>query len=293
MPKNSEALLALLDLETIDDNLFRGAQEPTSLPRVFGGQVAAQAAVAATRTVDPAYGIHSLHSYFLQPGDPGAPIIYDVENLRDGRSFATRRVLGRQHGRPIYALTANFQKSEPGFDHQDAMPSVPAPEDCPDARDLMSALEPDREPGTASEWDVAELRYVGSSADGRLEPDPAHPGRQRFWLRASTPLPEDPQAHVHAFTYLSDMTLPGSMLAPHDLRLGQPDLMVASLDHAVWFHRPFAADQWWLYDQVSPSASGARGLVWGRVFTADGILVATVAQEMLLRRLDPTWKGRA
>ncbi|WP_122817709.1 acyl-CoA thioesterase [Nocardioides pantholopis] len=283
MPRNAAELIALLDLETIDDNLFRGAVAPTGLPRVFGGQVAAQALVAATRTVDPAYVVHSLHSYFLQPGDTAAPIIYDVENLRDGRSFATRRVLARQHGRPIFALTANYQRPEEGFEHQDAMPQVPAPEDALDPRQFQSELTG---PHTG-EWDVAEIRYVGSSADGLIAPDPEHPGRQRCWLRISSALPEDPLQHAAAFTYLSDLTLQAATLAPHGLRMGDPGVMMASLDHAVWFHRPFRADEWWLYDQVSPVTVGARGLVTGNVFTRDGVLVATVAQELLLRRLDP------
>jgi acyl-CoA thioesterase II len=283
MPRNADELVELLDLERIDDNLFRGKQLPSVLPRVFGGQAAAQALVAATRTVDPAYGVHSLHSYFLQPGDTGAPIIYDVEDLRDGRSFTTRRVLGRQHGRPIYALTASFQKHEEGFEHQDVMPDVPAPEDAIDARAAIREAAQDHGAGQDSEWDVVDFRYVGSSAD-LLPTDAAHPGRQRFWLRVSSRLPDDPLQHVSAFTYLSDMTLVGAALAPHGLRIGEPGTLVASLDHAVWFHRPFRADEWWLYDQVSPSASGGRGLVTARVFTQDGSLVATVAQEALMRR---------
>jgi acyl-CoA thioesterase II len=284
VPKNAEELLELLDLERIDDNLFRGSQMPSRLPRVFGGQAAAQALVAATRTVDPAYDVHSLHSYFLQPGDTRAPTIYDVENLRDGRSFATRRVLGRQHGRPVYALTANFHKPESGYEHQDLMPEVVAPEEAIDVRASRgggTSLE-DLDP-LDSEWDVVDLRYVGSSGD-RLAADPRRPARQQFWIRVSSRLPDDPAAHLAAFTYLSDVTLVGAALAPHDTSLGHPATLVASLDHSVWFHRPFRADEWWLYDQVSPSASGGRGLVTGRVFTRDGVLVATVAQEALIRR---------
>ena len=283
MPTDADDLVDLLDLERIDDDLFRGRQSPTSLPRVFGGQVAAQALVAAARTVDPAYAVHSLHSYFLQPGDTAAPIVYDVENLRDGRSFATRRVLGRQHGRPIYALTASFQRAEEGWEHQDAMPEVPAPED---------AIDPGRLPGSDSEWDVVDLRYVGSSGDGLLPPDEEHPARQRLWMRVSSALPDDPFLHVAAFTYLSDLALAGAVLAPHGVRIGDPSVLLASLDHAVWFHRPFRADEWWLYDQVSPSASGGRGLVTAGVHTPDGTLVATVAQELLVRRLDPA-RGRS
>ena len=207
-----------------------------------------------------------------------------METRRDGWWFATRRVLARQHGRPIYALTANFQRPEPGYEHQDTMPPVISPEEAVDARAAAKVLDPGRDTAGDAEWDVVDFRYVGSDGDGRLEPDPAHPARQRFWLRISSRLPDDPAQHVAAFTYLSDMTLMGAALAPHGVRVGGPETLVASLDHAVWFHRPFRADEWWLYDQVSPSASGGRGLVLARVFTQDGTLVASVAQEALLRR---------
>jgi acyl-CoA thioesterase-2 len=280
MPRDVDELLRLLDIETIDDNLFRGSQQASVLPRVFGGQVAAQALVAAARTTDPAYVVHSLHSYFLQPGDTGAPIVYDVEALRDGRSFATRRALARQHGRPIFALTTDFQKPEEGLDHQDVFPDdVPSPED---ALDPMAR----RADGEFTEWDAISMRYVGSSAD-LLPPDPQRPGRQRFWLKIDGELPDDPLVHAAAFAYASDMTIAGAALAPHGYRLGGPDIMVASLDHTVWFHEPFRADRWWLYDQHAPRASGGRGLINSRVFTEDGRLVASTAQEALLRKVRP------
>jgi acyl-CoA thioesterase-2 len=287
VPRNAEELVELLDLERLDDNLFRGRQMPSALPRVFGGQAAAQAVVAATRTVDPAYAVHSLHSYFLQPGDTEAPTIFDVETLRDGRSFATRRVLARQHGRPIYALTANFQMPEEGYDHAEPMPDVVPPEEAVDARAASRELDPGRDTTHDAEWDVVDFRYVGSSGDGLLPPDDEHPARQQFWLRVSSALPDDPFWHVAAFTYLSDMTLMGAALAPHGVRMGDPDMLIASLDHTVWFHRPFRADEWWLYDQVSPSAAGGRGLVLAKVYTRDGTLAASVAQEALLRRRAP------
>lgn len=280
MPRDVDELLRLLDIETIDDNLFRGSQQASVLPRVFGGQVAAQALVAAARTTDPAYVVHSLHSYFLQPGDTGAPIVYDVEALRDGRSFATRRVLARQHGRPIFALTTDFQKPEEGLDHQDVFPDdVPSPED---SLDPMAR----RSDGEFTEWDAISMRYVGSSAD-LLPADPQRPGRQRFWLKIDGELPDDPLVHAAAFAYASDMTIAGAALAPHGYRLGGPDIMVASLDHTVWFHEPFRADRWWLYDQHAPRASGGRGLINSRVFTEDGRLVASTAQEALLRKVRP------
>ncbi|WP_307725092.1 acyl-CoA thioesterase [Nocardioides szechwanensis] len=280
--------MQLLDVEQLDLDLFRGQQMPSVLPRVFGGQAAAQALVAASRTVDPAYVVHSLHSYFLQPGDTEAPTVFDVDNLRDGRSFATRRVVARQHGRPIYAMTANFQRAEEGFDHAEPMPEAISPEDAIDARAASRALDPDRDSAMDSEWDVVDFRYVGNSADGLLPPEDAATARQRFWLRVSSKLPDDPFWHVAAFTYLSDMTLMGAALAPHGVRMGGPEMLIASLDHSIWFHRPFRADEWWLYDQVSPSASGGRGLVLAKVYTQDGTLVATVAQEALLRRRTPS-----
>jgi acyl-CoA thioesterase-2 len=279
MPRDADELVALLDLETIDDNLFRGAQMPTTRPIVFGGQVAAQALVAASRTVDEPFTVHSLHSYFLQPGDPSAPTIYDVENLRDGRSFVTRRVTAQQHGRPIYSQTLNFHKSEPGYDHQEPMPAAPEPDD-PACLPLPTKPGEERRP---DHWEVAEIRLVGTTAEGTLEADPGRPARQRLWLRVSSPLPDDAFWHRAAFTYLSDMTLVGAVLAPHGVSLGTGEVFAASLDHAVWFHRPFRADDWWLYDQVSPAARGGRGLVLGRVFSRSGELVASVAQEAVVR----------
>ncbi|MCM0618844.1 acyl-CoA thioesterase [Nocardioides bruguierae] len=285
MPSTTDELLALLDLETIDDNLFRGIQLPSMLPRVYGGQVAAQAVVAAARTVEPGYALHSLHSYFLQPGDTEARIIYDVEKLRDGRSFTTRRVLARQHGRPIFVMTVDLARDEESWDHQDRMPDyVPDPESCLDPRTVVS-------PGQRfDEWDVADIRYAGSSAD-LLPEDAERPGRQRVWLKVGTDLPDDPLIQAAAFVYGSDMALLGAAYAPHGLRFADGKSMAASLDHAVWFHRPFRADDWWLYDQHSPSMSGARALVNARVFTQDGRLVASVAQEALIRKRDPRRNG--
>lgn len=274
MPRDADELVALLDLETIDDDLFRGQQMPTTRPIVFGGQVAAQALVAASRTVDPSYSVHSLHSYFLQPGDPTVPTIYDVENLRDGRSFVTRRVIAQQHGRPIYAQTLNFHVHETGLEHQESMPVVPAPEQARPVN--RGALDEEH----ADQWDVAEIRAIDT-----LEDDPAHPGRQRVWLRVSSQLPDDPFWHTAAFTYLSDMTLMGAALNAHGQSFASGKVFMASLDHTVWFHRPFKADDWWLYDQHSPAASGGRGLVLANVFSRSGELVASVAQEAVMRKV--------
>nr|WP_221634134.1 acyl-CoA thioesterase II [Nocardioides luti] len=272
----------MLDLETLDDDLFRGRQPDTSLQRVFGGQVAAQALLAAARTTDPAYVAHSLHSYFLRPGDTSVPIIYDVERLRDGRSFGTRRVAARQHGRPIYFLTANFQRAEDGFEHQDAMPDVIPPEEGIDLGAMFRARGSGNTEEWEREWAALDVRSVGTSRSG-LPEDPARPARARLWIRVNGELSDDPLQHLAAFTYASDMTLLGSTLVPHGVHVTSPGMQVASLDHSVWFHRPFRADAWWLYDQESPSASGGRGLALARVFTQDGVLAATVAQEGLIR----------
>ncbi|MEP7736745.1 acyl-CoA thioesterase II [Nocardioides sp. 31GB23] len=275
-----EELMGLFDLETIDADLYRGRPVRTTRTRVFGGQVAAQALCAGIRTVDPAYTVHSMHSYFLLPGDPQVPIVYDVERIRDGRSFLTRRVAARQHGRPIYYLTANFQVPEDGLEHQDTMPEVVAPEDAIDMVEMMRRGGTPEADALAKEWAALGARWVGSSGRG-LPEDPAHPSRSRLWLRVEGDLGDDPTAHLAAFTYASDISLLGATLAAHPI--GPEQIQMASLDHTIWFHQPFRADEWWLYDQVSPAAHGGRGLAIGRVFTQDGSLVATVAQEGLIR----------
>jgi acyl-CoA thioesterase II len=279
MPSSVEELVALLDLEAIEDNLFRGRQPDTTRQRVFGGQVLAQSLVAAIRTVPEPFACHSLHSYFLRAGNPKVPIIYDVESIRDGRSFRTKRVAARQHGRPIFFLTANFQMPEQGLEHQDRMPDVPPPEDCSPAVDRNSR---DHE-AWVREWAAVDVRPVtGSRNAGRLDTSD-HPVRSQWWIRASADLPDDPVMQLATFTYASDMTLLPATLVPHNLNIESPGMQAASLDHSMWFHRPFRADQWWLYDLISPSASGGRGLALARVFSQDGQLVANVAQEGLIR----------
>jgi acyl-CoA thioesterase-2 len=272
-------LVDLLDLEDIDDDLFRGKQPPSERSRVFGGQVAAQALIAGTRTVDPTYHAHSLHSYFLLPGDYSVPIVYDVERIRDGRSFLTRRVVARQHGRPIYYQTVSFHREEQGYEHQDVAPDVRPPDEGIDVLELMRRGDAEAA-ALRKEWAALEMRWLGNSRRG-LDADPERPALARMWIRLREGLPEDPVVHAAAFTYASDVSLLGAALAAH--RADHTNTQMASLDHSIWFHRPFRADRWWLYDQWSPSAQGARGLAIGRVFSEDGTLVATVAQEGLIR----------
>jgi len=280
MPNSVPDLLDLLELEHLEVDLYRGRQPETAMQRVFGGQVAAQALMAAVRTVDPDYQVHSLHSYFLLPGDYQVPIIYDVERIRDGRSFLTRRVVARQHGRPIYYQTLNFQRPEEGYDHQDVMPDVGTPEQGFSLLDLMRERGNAEADALGKEWAALDVRYLGNSRIG-LEPDPHHPAQARMWIRIDGRLSDDPVEHLACFTYASDVSLLGASLAAHDAN--PADIQMASLDHTIWFHRPFRADEWWMYDQWSPSAGGARGLSLGHVWQSDGTLVATVAQEGLIR----------
>lgn len=268
--------------------LYRGAQPAASvLKRVFGGQVAAQALMAAQLTVPDDRFVHSLHLYFILGGDPSIPIVYDVENVRDGRSFTTRRVAARQHGEIIFYMTASFQVEEDGWDHQDVMPDVPSPDEATSMLDIIQLRGPDAVEHWKREWASFDMRYIG---DNRAEDDPQRtlvPAVQRLWFKADGVLPDSRIIHNAAFTYISDLSLLGASLVPHGQFIGSDRVQPASLDHTIWFHRPVRADQWLLYDQTSPSASGARGLSTARVFDQAGTLVATVAQEGLIRRLSP------
>jgi len=286
VPASLDEVVHLLDLEKLEEGLFRGSQPAKSdLVRVFGGQVASQALMAAQHTVPDDRHVHSMHLYFILGGDPSIPIVYDVENVRDGRSFTTRRVAARQHGEIIFYMTASFQVDEPGWDHQDHIPDVPTPDESMTMDELISSFSPSSAEHWKREWSSFDVRYVG---DNRAEDDPQRrlvPAVQRLWFRADGTLPASRHVHNAAFTYISDLSLLGASLVPHGVVIGSPKVQPASLDHTIWFHRPIAADEWLLYDQTSPSASGARGLSTARVFSLDGTLVATVAQEGLIRRV--------
>ncbi len=285
-----DELLALLELETLEVNLFRGLSPDEDRQRVFGGQVAAQALTAAGRTVGDDRGVHSLHSYFLRPGDPNIPIVYEVDRIRDGKSFTTRRVVAIQHGKAIFNLAASFQIDEAGPDHQDPMPDVPDPDALPTFKER---IEPylDRFGEDFAEWLVRE-RPIDSRPveDPRwLDPKP-RPPEQDVWIRANGALPDDPLLHACVVAYASDLTLLDTAMFPHAISYKEDHYMIASLDHAMWFHRPFRADEWLLYHQNSPSASGARGLAEGSIFCRDGTLAITVIQQGLIRPI-ATAKG--
>jgi acyl-CoA thioesterase-2 len=274
-------LLALLDLEKTGDNGFRGLSPPEPVQRVFGGQVLAQALVAATRTIDPGRPCHSFHAYFLRPGDPGLPIQYNVERSRDGASFSARRVVAAQGAAPIFTLASSFQRIETGFDHQAQMPVVPEPESLEDDQQVLlrdSTLAPG-----LREWVARERPFETRSVLGRgLGDRPARPAVDHIWLKTRGDLPDDPAIHRALLAFVSDMSLLDTALLPHGKSIFSR-VQVASLDHAMWFHRPFRADTWLLYAQDSPSASGARGFNRGAIYSRDGDLVASVAQEGLIR----------
>jgi acyl-CoA thioesterase-2 len=274
-------LLALLDLEKIEENVFRGVSPPERLQRVFGGQVLSQALVAAVRTVEDARPCHSFHAYFLRPGDPKVPILYEVDRSRDGGSFTSRRVVAIQHGAQIFTLAASFQTVESGFEHQSQMPVAPAPESLEDDQQVLLA-NPDLTP-EVREWVSRERPFETRSVLGRgLGDRPARAPVDHIWLRTRGTLPDDANIHRALLAFVSDMSLLDTALLPHGKSIFS-NVQVASLDHALWFHRPFRADEWLLYVQDSPSASGARGFNRGAVYTRDGILVASVAQEGLIR----------
>jgi acyl-CoA thioesterase II len=274
----------ILDLEHLEVDLFRGRSPRRSTLRVFGGQVAGQALVAAGRTVDPTRRVHSLHGYFVRAGDPAEPIVYQVENIRDGRSFSVRRSVALQRDKPIFFMSASFHRTEEGLDHQMPAPlDVPPPEEVPTMQERLARF-PDRLGVWAAIPRPMDVRYVGEPGwvrPGQRPPD----DHQRVWMRIDGKLPDDPLLHACALTFCSDLTLLDAVLSTHGEVWGPGGFIGASLDHALWFHRPFRADEWFLYDCWSPSASGSRGLANGRMFGRDGRLIASAVQEGLLRRV--------
>jgi len=275
-------LLSILDLEPLEHNLFRGRSFDPGWQRVFGGQVIGQSLVAASRTVNER-PVHSLHGYFLRAGDPAAPIVYEVERVRDGGSFSTRRVVAIQHGQTIFIMSASFHVREEGLEHQISMPDVPGPEDLPVDPELGNALLEGAPAGVRRYWErlrPIELRPVDLKAYFRRdEPRNSH----ALWMRARTSIGDDPLLNSCVLAYASDLTLLDTTLMAHGRSAFDPRLQVASLDHAMWFHRPFRLDDWLLYVEDSPSAHGARGFNRGSLFDRRGVLVASVAQEGLVR----------
>lgn len=282
-----DTLLSILDLETLEKNLFRGHSPLIGWKRVYGGQVIAQALVAANRTVD-GRSPHSLHGYFLLGGDPSIPILYEVDRIRDGRSFTTRRVVAVQRGEAIFAMSVSYQMAESGHHHQTTMPEVPAPEDLPDEADLKRLYLDTLPPARAAYWKrerPIEVRPVDPQGYFDRKVPAAH---NNLWFRATGRLPDDPAIHAAVLAYASDMSLLDSAMVAHGKSVADADIMAASLDHALWFHEDFRADEWLLYAQESPWAGHARGLGRGLIYTRDGRLIASAMQEGLVRPIAPT-----
>lgn len=284
MSRAMDNLLSILDLERLEHDLYRGISPDAGWQRVFGGQVIAQALVAAQRTIADDRFVHSLHAYFMRPGDPAIPIIYEVDRIRDGASFNTRRVVAIQHGKAIFSMAASFQCDEPGFDHQIDMPDVPQPESLIGEVDLKEKYLQYAPENVRAYWErerPIEMRPVSLThyiSQEKLEPI------QNVWVRANGTVPDERRIQEAVLAYLSDMTLLDTSLFAHGLSVFSSKVQVASLDHSMWFHRPYAMDDWMLYAQDSPNASGARGLNRGGLYTRNGMLIASVAQEGLIRQ---------
>ena len=280
-----DRLVELFDLDQIEQDIFRGNSPNVAMQRVFGGQVAGQALVAAGRTVEPERIVHSLHSYFIRPGDPRIPIVYTVDRVRDGRSFTTRRVVAVQHGKAIFSLSASFQLPQAGIDHQSLAPDSPHPETLATVHERYREFAGEKPSTQLLPWPF-DMRYVDrpsweQRADGGRVDQP-----YRIWMKARGRLPDSPLLHACALTFACDLTLLDSILVRHGLAEVADPLRMASLDHAVWFHRPFRADEWLLYAQESPTASGSRGLTTARVFDESGRHIASVVQEGMVRLQD-------
>lgn len=285
MEADQVPLSEILDLEKLEVWVYRGHSQPSLSTRVFGGQVAGQALVAAGRTVPAERQVNSLHAYFLRPGDSAAPIMYTVEPVRDGSSFSTRRVLAVQHGEVVFSLSASFQAPHAGIAHQEPRLTAPGPEESADADTAMAAADA----GTRDWFAVfrqrfpVEVRFPEELARVATARGETRPPQHRIWIRSAQPLPDEPLLHVCAVTYVSDFFLLASALPPHGMVIGDPDISVVSLDHAIWFHAPFRADEWLFYDQRSTWAGGGRALAQGQLFDRSGVLVASVMQEGLVR----------
>jgi len=293
MPSLLDELVKLLALEKLEENLFRGQSQDLGWGTVFGGQVLGQALTAALRTVLPERHVHSLHAYFLRPGDVKAPIVYDVDRIRDGGSFTTRRVVAIQHGEAIFNLAASFQKPEVGLEHQDTMPSVGGPETFPtDQQRYQKHLA--RMPELLRAKVLAERPFEMRASDDEdpLAPAKGEPNRS-VWFRTMHALPDDPAVHTALLAYASDYSFLTTALRPHSVGWLTPGMQVASIDHVMWFHQPFRADDWLLHDIDSPVARGGRGLVRGSVYSRDGRLVASTAQEGLIRQRPPSSSPKA
>jgi acyl-CoA thioesterase II len=278
-------LLGILDLEPLEHNIYRGRSRDIGTGRIYGGQVLAQSLVAASRTVDDDRPIHSLHGYFILPGDLAAPVVYFVDRLRDGGSFATRRVTAIQHGRAIFNMSASFHRQETGVEHQTPMPEVPGPEGLTPEVELLREMSdriPDHLRAILTQDRPLDIRPVDPVDP--FDPEP-HPPIRHVWIRARGTVPTDLD-HRAILAYASDYGLIGAALQPHGITFRRANVMVASLDHAIWFHRPFRVDQWLLYSMESPATAGARGFSRGSFYTQDGALIASTAQEGLVRLID-------
>ena len=287
MSRALDQLLTILDIERLEENLFRGLSPQVGWQRVFGGQVIGQALVAANRTVNGRL-THSLHAYFLRAGDPSVPIIYNVDRIRDGGSFTTRRVVAVQHGQAIFSMAASFHREETGLEHQIKMPEVPPPESLPSEAELKACLIDRVPPQVKAYWErerPLEIRPVDLS---RYLTPGNHDPSQQVWIRATGELSNDQSLHQCVLAYASDFTLLDTALIAHGRFVFDPKLMLASLDHALWFHRKLRADEWLLYAQDSPISGGGRAFCRGMLFTRDGKLVASTAQEGLLRERSAT-----
>jgi acyl-CoA thioesterase-2 len=285
-----DAVIGLLDLERLEDNLFRGQSHDIGAPQVFGGQILGQALSAAHRTVEDR-APHSLHAYFLRPGDFNEPVVYQVERSRDGGSYSNRRVVAIQHGRPILNLAASFHSAEDGFTHQMPMPEVASPEGLTKSIDIQDSIidrVPEKMRRLLAHRPPLEFRPV--EPPKFIEPA-ARPPRKHVWMRAWETLPDDPELHRNLLTYVSDYELLGTATLPHELDFSTRPVQMASIDHAIWFHRPFRVDDWLLYACDSPTSHGGRGYTRGQFFSRSGDLVASTAQEGVIRPWDPSKAG--